>query len=122
MESGENMSKEIVTYGQIAYQAYYDASDGRSLISGTPLPQWREQDERIRVAWNKAGARVCDAVIGDDLSPGERTAIRERLENLAAGMEASAAASAPGKKSEIETGCAQAVRGIAESIAREARA
>lgn len=38
---------------------------------------------------------------------------RERLENLAAGMELSATTSHPSKKSEIERGCAQAVRGIA---------
>jgi cell division septum initiation protein DivIVA len=44
------------------------------------------------------------------------TLVRERLENLAAGMEMSAATSAPSKKSEIETGCAQAVREIAASM------
>lgn len=113
---------EITTYGQVAYQAYCAASDGKSLISGAPLPQWHEQDERIRIAWNLAGSKVCDVVIGDDLSPGERTAIRERLENLAAGMETSARTSHPSKKSDIESGCAQAVRGIAESISREVQA
>jgi hypothetical protein len=53
---------EIITYGQIAYQAYYGASDGKSLISGAPLPQWHEQDERIRAAWNAAGNAVENAV------------------------------------------------------------
>jgi len=42
--------------------------------------------------------------------------IRERLYNLAAGMDLSARTSAPSKKPEIESGCAQAVRGIADSI------
>jgi hypothetical protein len=39
---------------------------------------------------------------------------RERLENLAVGMEMSAAGTSPSKKSEIERQCAQAVREIAE--------
>jgi hypothetical protein len=42
--------------------------------------------------------------------------IRDRLGNLAAGLDLSATASRPSKKSEIESGCAAAVRQIAESI------
>jgi hypothetical protein len=42
--------------------------------------------------------------------------IRDRLGNLAAGLDLSASASRPSKKSEIESGCAAAVRQIAESI------
>ena len=110
------MIEKVVTYGQVAYGAYCAASDGKSLVSGEPLPAWDALDERIVSAWNRAGAAVCDVVIGDDLAPGERTAVRERLENLAAGMEMSASASHPSKKSEIERGCAEAVRGIAAGL------
>lgn len=46
-------------YGQVAYLAYKDASDGKSLISGAPLPQWHEQRQEIRDAWDAAA----DAVI-----------------------------------------------------------
>lgn len=53
-------------------------------------------------------------------APGEVERLREQLEltreqlrNLAAGLELSASASAPSKKSEIERSCAAAVRGIA---------
>jgi len=42
--------------------------------------------------------------------------LRERLENLAAGMELSAAVTSPSRKSEIERECAAAVLGIAASI------
>jgi hypothetical protein len=44
------------------------------------------------------------------------TTARERLENLAAGLRLSASASRPSKKSEIERGCAEAVRDIAASL------
>jgi molecular chaperone GrpE (heat shock protein) len=42
--------------------------------------------------------------------------VRERLENVAAGMELSASTTHPSKKSEIEHGCADAVRQIAYDI------
>ena len=42
------------------------------------------------------------------------TGTRDRLENLAAGMELSASVTSPSKKSAIEQQCAAAVRGIAE--------
>ncbi|HMH92545.1 MAG TPA: hypothetical protein VK586_15845 [Streptosporangiaceae bacterium] len=108
---------EIVTYGQIAYEAYAAHSDGKSLVSGEPLPAWGEQKPSIRRAWNAAGNAVSDDVISDGLDktePGALTLIRTRLADLAAGLELSASASHPSKKSEIEHGCAEAVRGIAE--------
>jgi hypothetical protein len=49
------------------------------------------------------------------------TVIAGRLEDLAGGLVQSASATAPSKKSEIEAGCASAVRGIA-AAAREALA
>lgn len=43
--------------GEVAYQAYCQASGGVSLISGAKLPQWGEQNEQIQAAW-EAAARV----------------------------------------------------------------
>jgi hypothetical protein len=53
------------------------------------------------------------------IGPGETlreqlTGLRERFGNLAAGLMLSAGSSAPSKKSEIEHGCAAAIRGILE--------
>jgi hypothetical protein len=55
--------------------------------------------------------------------PGEATRLREQLQgireqlgNLASGMEMSARTSDPSKKSEIEYGCARAVRAIARTV------
>lgn len=49
-----------------------------------------------------------------DAARAELADVRERLLNLAAGLERSADATAPSKKSEVERGCAAAVRTIAE--------
>ena len=43
------------TPGQAAYEAYCTFSQGKSLISGAPLPLWREQAPHIRGAWEAAG-------------------------------------------------------------------
>lgn len=56
------MTSKTVTFGQIAYQAYYDASSGKSLITGEPLPRWDQVDERIQAAWNWAGMAVIDNI------------------------------------------------------------
>jgi hypothetical protein len=48
-----------VTLGQVAYEAYLEVSGGRSLVSGTRLPTWSDQDELIREAWE----HVADTVI-----------------------------------------------------------
>lgn len=108
------MSEEIKTYGQIAYEAYRAESDGKSLVSGQPLPAWDEQDERIAEAWMAAGRAVDEQVRADGIDPGDTRlgGILQRLGNLAAGMELSASASRPSKKSEIEQGCADAIRDI----------
>lgn len=45
-------------YGQVAYQGYFDASGGKSLISGAALPQWHEQSQEIRDAWDASAAAV----------------------------------------------------------------
>lgn len=56
-------------YGQVAYRGYFEASGGASLISGQPLPQWHEQSQAIREAWDAAAAAVVEYV---DRIPGAR--------------------------------------------------
>ena len=52
----------------------------------------------------------------DDVKPApELAALREQLEELAAGMASSAAATAPSKKSDIEAGCANAIWRLLDS-------
>lgn len=47
-------------YGQVAYHGYFEASNGRSLISGALLPRWDEQSTEIREAWDAAAAAVIE--------------------------------------------------------------
>ena len=44
--------------GQIAYEAYFKYSQGKSLISGASLPQWDKQDDIVRAAWEAAAEAV----------------------------------------------------------------
>jgi hypothetical protein len=44
--------------GQAAYEGYRVYSDGRSLVSGEPLPDWHQQDPEIRAAWRAAADAV----------------------------------------------------------------
>ncbi len=48
----------MIELGKVAYDAYFKQCDGKSLISGAPLPQWHEQSEAIRTAWNVAAETV----------------------------------------------------------------
>jgi hypothetical protein len=44
--------------GQIAYEAYFEFSKGRSLISGMPLPPFDAQAESVKGAWEAAADAV----------------------------------------------------------------
>ena len=44
--------------GQIAYEAYYRASDGKSLISGETLPQFYWLLRPLQNAWEEAADAV----------------------------------------------------------------
>jgi hypothetical protein len=46
------------TPGKIAYEAYFEHSDGKSLVSGASLPAWDDQAEEIRQAWEAAANAV----------------------------------------------------------------
>ena len=54
------MEKE---WGEIAYDAYREASGGKSLVSGAPIPQWDDMAPEIRAAWNEAGHAVKERCI-----------------------------------------------------------
>lgn len=58
MSTGRPLDALPQGYGQVAYDAYLNASNGKSLISGAPLPQWFEQAPEIRDAWDAAAAAV----------------------------------------------------------------
>jgi hypothetical protein len=45
-------------FGKVAYEGYFKACEGKSLISGTPLPMWEGQVKEIQNAWREAGANV----------------------------------------------------------------
>lgn len=49
------------TYGQIAYDAYFEHSGGRSLVSGAPLPTWAAQNPKIADAWEASAQAVIKA-------------------------------------------------------------
>ncbi len=53
-------NKPMKTFGQIAYEAYYKSSGGKSLVSGVPLPAWEAQSARIRLAWEAAAQAVIE--------------------------------------------------------------
>lgn len=49
------------TPGQIAYDAYKERAQGRSLVSGKPLPEWERQSGWIKDAWEAAAQAVMAA-------------------------------------------------------------
>lgn len=58
------------TLGQIAYEGYCEASEGKSLISGQPLPVWDSQGEEIKNAWQHVGACVSEYLASEKDRPG----------------------------------------------------
>lgn len=44
--------------GQIAYEAYFKFSRGKSLISGASLPEFAVQSEPVQQAWEAAAEAV----------------------------------------------------------------
>lgn len=52
--------------GQAAYEGYVRASGGVSLVSGTTLPAWAQQQPEIQQAWEAAADAVLEAWGGGD--------------------------------------------------------
>jgi hypothetical protein len=48
--------------GQVAYDAYFNFSKGKSLISGAPLPLFGAQAQEVREAWQAAADAVKEAL------------------------------------------------------------
>lgn len=49
---------EQKSLGQIAYEAYCDTTEWKSLISGAALPPWEGVKSEIKKAWENAGIAV----------------------------------------------------------------
>jgi len=58
--------------GQVAYEAYFEQSKGKSLISGAPLPEFGAQRQDVQAAWEAAADAVTAALIGDGKLPSAR--------------------------------------------------
>ena len=45
------------TLGQIAYESYRNAQNGKA-YNGQPIPDWKDVRDDIKQAWNRAAATV----------------------------------------------------------------
>lgn len=54
----------MVDLGKVAYEGYFAKCEGKSLISGSPLPKWEEQSPKIRAAWGAAADAVMQVING----------------------------------------------------------
>ena len=59
------METEERMLGRTAYQAYSEASGGKSLVSGAALPQWDDVPAMIQTAWIAAAQAVKATLAGD---------------------------------------------------------
>lgn len=48
----------VYDMGRHAYEAYFEYSDGKSLVSGAPLPDYEEQADAIKAAWAEVEMRL----------------------------------------------------------------
>lgn len=48
----------ILDAGQVGYEAYRKVSEGRSLATGAPIPEWKKLSVRIQLAWGVAAAAI----------------------------------------------------------------
>lgn len=54
---------EQKTLGQVAYDAYCEKSNWKSLATGADLPQYADTKPEIRDAWEASASAVSDAVV-----------------------------------------------------------
>jgi hypothetical protein len=52
-------------YGQRAYEGYRDKSEGKSLVSGDPIPLWDDLPDSIKNAWAQAAFCAIDHFVSD---------------------------------------------------------
>ena len=58
-----------LAWGEIAYESYRDASGGKSLVSGAPIPAWTDMSPEIQSAWEASAQAVrqsCINLIGQE--------------------------------------------------------
>ena len=48
----------VASPGEAAYRGYFAKCEGKSLVSGAPLPLWNDQALEIREAWESAAEAV----------------------------------------------------------------
>ena len=48
-------ARDEITMGEIAYNAYREHTDGKSLVSGEGISFWQSLPDDIRAAWEAAG-------------------------------------------------------------------
>jgi hypothetical protein len=51
------------TLGQVAYEAYCEFAQGASSITGVILPEWEQQNDRIKGAWQAAAEAAVKSFI-----------------------------------------------------------
>jgi hypothetical protein len=54
-----------VIAAQAAYAAYFAEAEGKSLVSGEPLPSWPELGLRVQFAWIAAARAACALGVDD---------------------------------------------------------
>lgn len=54
------VTEHLEKIGRIAYEGYCEYTDGKSLISGQPLPKWEDLRREIRNAWECSACTVED--------------------------------------------------------------
>lgn len=62
--------------GRVAYAGYCQATDGKSLVSGEPLPEWDQLSEAIQRAWMAAADAARAARAGVTLDPDGRFTLK----------------------------------------------
>lgn len=58
LEERRDMEESL---GKVAYEGYRAFSDGKSLVSGQPIPEWEMLSEPIQLAWMAAADAVVAA-------------------------------------------------------------
>lgn len=68
------MTEETRSLAQVAYEAYADFTGHRSLVTGSPLPDWTDLSDALRGAWGMAAEAVIREIHENDILPETLTA------------------------------------------------
>lgn len=64
--------------GQLAYETYVKAVNGRSLVSGQPLPAWNTLTAEMQAAWTTTAETVALVFANDESKAVDVTMAQER--------------------------------------------